>query len=202
MCRLSTLFFVVTFLYFIPQLSQGATCLENIISVNSTTQGELSSNDCRISDILTASDDSFTDLYTFQVNSSNEVCIALSSSTPNFDPFLRLLNDDLTPIADDDDSGAGINASITTTLPAGSYKILANTATNIAQTGNYTLTLNVVSQPIENTRLINIATRGFVGTEDSVLIAYNNNWQEHPDAGKIPTSLMPTEDAERLYTKN
>ena len=151
-----------------PQFSHAATCVENTISANSSTDGALSTDDCRISDVLTSIDSSFTDLYVFQLTSSTEVSINLSSS--DFDSFLRLLSDDLTPITEDDDSGTDFNAAITTTLEAGTYKVLANSATNTAQTGAYTLTLSATGQTVENTRLINIATRGFVGTGDNVLI--------------------------------
>lgn len=151
-----------------PHASRAATCVENTIGSNSSTQGALSSDDCRISDVLSSNDDSFTDLYVFQLSSSADVSINLTSS--GFDSFLRLLNADLSPIAEDDDSGSDFNASITATLAAGTYKILANSATNAAQTGTYTLMLSVAGQTVENTRLINIATRGFVGAGDNVLI--------------------------------
>ncbi|MFT5209557.1 MAG: hypothetical protein ACI9CE_001279 [Flavobacterium sp.] len=53
------------------------------------------------------------------------------------------------------------------------------------------------------TRLINIATREFVGTlfSGATIINSNNDWQEHADAGKIPTNLIPTEDAEAVLYK-
>jgi len=128
----------------------------------------LSSSDCRVSDILPFNDDSFTDLYVFSLSTSAELTINLAST--DFDSFLRLLSDQSEVLLEDDDSGSNFDATITTTLAAGNYKILTNSATNQEQTGAYTLTLTTSNQPQDATRLINIATRGMVGSGDNVLI--------------------------------
>jgi hypothetical protein len=54
----------------------------------------------------------------------------MSSST--IDSFLRLLQSDLTLINQDDGSGNQFDAAITSQLNAGTYMLLANSATSSA----------------------------------------------------------------------
>jgi uncharacterized Zn-binding protein involved in type VI secretion len=132
---------------------------------------------------------------------------------------------------------------IVTTLAPGAYTAIVNGING--EEGIGLIEVFEMSNTGE-TRLINIATRGFVGTGDSVLIAglvisgtgtqkvvirakgpslsalgvsgalidpnvtlflgatvidSNNNWQEHANADKIPTNLIPTENKEAALYK-
>ncbi|MFT4633106.1 MAG: hypothetical protein ACI9BC_002126, partial [Crocinitomicaceae bacterium] len=133
-----------------------------------TFNGALNDSDCGISDVLPINDNSRVDQYRFTTTSNGAVTIGMNSTT--LDASLRLYSDDLAnSLAEDDDSGSGFNALLTTTLDVGTYRILANSATVATQTGSYTLTLNA-STGATSSRLINIATRGRIGIDDAVLI--------------------------------
>ena len=164
---------VATFAIFWTGSLLAAECQVTSIAVNQTTSGFLSDNDCQISDVLNSIDSSRVDVFRFTISVAGNITINLDST--EFDPFLRLLADDLSPIAQDDDSGNGFNAAISTQLDAGSYRILANSATSTSETGSYTLTTTgpagTTPEPtLEASKLINISTRAFVGTGDSVTI--------------------------------
>ena len=164
-----------SFFLFGANLATAAACDATAISPNQTLEGTLSDTDCRVGEILNSSDNSRVDVFELTLGTSGDVAITLSST--EFDPFLRLLASDLSPIAEDDDSGAGFNAAISTTLDAGQYTILANSATSTTETGSYTLTTSgpttgpTTPGPTEQaSRLINIATRAFVDRGDGVTI--------------------------------
>lgn len=120
--------------------SYGAECSTSVLPLNTTTSGSLSSSDCTVNDVLGNGDGSFSDKYNFSLVSSSDVRISMSSAT--LDSFLRLLNADETVIAQDDDSGSGFDATINASLGAGSYFVLANSATNVAVTGDYAIVVS------------------------------------------------------------
>jgi hypothetical protein len=204
-----------------------------------TFNGALNDSDCGISDVLPINDNSRVDQYRFTTTSNGAVTIGMNSTT--LDASLRLYSDDLAnSLAEDDDSGSGFNALLTTTLDVGTYRILANSATVATQTGSYTLTLNA-STGATSSRLINIATRGRIGIDDAVLIGgliidgtapktviiraigpslanfnvagvladpqlqlfsgstpidNNDDWRQHPRAAELPTKLQPSLEQE------
>jgi hypothetical protein len=110
-----------------------------VLNANTTVSGALQSGDCRISDVLSGGDSSLVDQYQFTLSASAEVTISMTSSS--FDTFLRLTDANLGALSQDDDSGTGFNAEISTTLNAGTYFIFANSATNTEESGSYSLTL-------------------------------------------------------------
>lgn len=82
-------------------------------------------------------DNSFFDLYTFEGKGGQRIQIDMSSQ--EVDSFLILIAPDGTEVAQDDDSGGGANARISTTLPAdGAYLLMANSY-EAGQAGNYSL---------------------------------------------------------------
>lgn len=152
-------------------LLSAAECAVETISPNQTVSGALSDSDCQISDILNSTDNSRVDVYQMTLTEGGSVKINLDAT--DFDPFLRLLTESLSPITEDDDSGTGFNAEISTQLDAGTYRILVNSATSTTETGSYSLTTTgpAGSTPTPtDSRLINIATRAFVDTGDGVAI--------------------------------
>ena len=204
-----------------------------------TFNGALDDSDCGVGDVLPIMDNSRVDQYRFTTSNSGAVTIGMDSTT--LDANLILYSDDLaTNLAEDDDSGSGFNALLSTTLDAGTYRILANSATVAAQTGSYTLTLSANTTAAAS-RLINIATRGRVGIGDAVLIGgliiqgnapktviiraigpslanfdvagvlsdpqlqlfsgstpidNNDDWRQHPRAAELPTRLQPSLEQE------
>ena len=133
------LFFLVGFVRL-----EAATCDLNSLSLNVSVSGALASEDCQVGDLLANSDTSLVDQYQFTLTEQTEITISMMSA--DFDSFLHLTSDALVVLAEDDDSGAGFDASIVETLDAGTYRVLANSATSSAQVGNYTL---VVSSSID-----------------------------------------------------
>ncbi|MFN3235535.1 MAG: PPC domain-containing protein [Pseudomonadales bacterium] len=117
-----------------------AECPASILPLNTLVSGSLASTDCTVNDVLGNGDASFADRYTFSIATSGPVSVAMSSST--LDSFLRLLSADGTVLAQDDDSGSGFDARISAELNAGSYAVLANSATNTAETGAYTIVVS------------------------------------------------------------
>ena len=220
-----------------------ADCDGSPISQNETINSSLEPNDCVIDNILNNGDQSLVDVYTANFSSSASVTAKLESS--EFDPFLQILDSNGTVMAQDDDSGQGFNAEISTTLGTGSYRFLVNSATSASQTGAYSFTL--ASQSTETTRLINIATRARIGKGDNVLIGglviggsdkkkvvvraigptlrnfgvpgtladpvmqvfsgpnlidSNDDWSEHPNVHSIPENLQPASHLEAaIYTE-
>jgi hypothetical protein len=123
-----------------------ADCAVSILPLNTTVNGELSTSDCRVNDVLGNSDNSFADRYQFTLATADTVTVTMSSST--IDSFLRLLRSDLSVIDQDDDSGNQFDASITSQLSGGTYTVLANSATSSAETGAYTIVVTASSAPI------------------------------------------------------
>jgi hypothetical protein len=76
-------------------------------------------------------------MYTFTLQEAGEVELTLDS---NIDNYLYLLGSDYKVLVEDNDSGEGTNASVTQTLSAGTYYLVA--ATNEPdEVGDYTLSL-------------------------------------------------------------
>ena len=104
------------------------------ITVDQSVNGELTSADCRLDD------GSYADFYSYTGSAGQSVTITLNSSS--FDAYTGIADETGTFVVEDDDSGDGTNARLTTTLPAdGLYIILANSALP-NQFGGYSLIFN------------------------------------------------------------
>jgi hypothetical protein len=107
------------------------------MSCGQTKSGSLSVSDC------TLGDGSYADLFAFQGNAGDSVTIDLAA--PAFDAYLILWNPSGSKVAEDDDSGIGLNSQITFTLTStGTWYIGAN-ALSVGSTGSYTLSLHCAS---------------------------------------------------------
>ena len=123
------------------------------IEPDDTISGSLASSDCTIVRLFPSEtgDQSLLDQYEVTLPTAGELTVTMRST--DFDAFLILFDSPPTipPIAEDDDSGGGLDAMITADLAAGTYLIVANSATLTAVTGPYTLTTSfrpVVWSPV------------------------------------------------------
>lgn len=93
---------------------------------------------------------SYLDRYELSVASRATVRMDLTSSV--LDPFLAVADSKGTLVAQDDDSGVGLNAHIDVTLDPGQYVVMANAQPN--QTGAYRLDVAVAVDPCAVSRTI------------------------------------------------
>jgi hypothetical protein len=102
--------------------------------------GTFSVGDCTVAQIgFDGTDQTFIDQYRVSLPSGGTLTISLDSI--DVDPFVAVLEEDLTVVATDDDSGGNFNALISDLLLApGDYLIAANHFSD-GVTGDYTLTL-------------------------------------------------------------
>ncbi len=111
------------------------------IDADAVVQGSLANTDCSVARLFPSEtgDNSLLDQYIVTLPADGELTIRMESAA--FDAFLALFDDEVTPppIAEDDDGGGGLDALIVIELDAGSYVIIANSATVTAVTGAYTL---------------------------------------------------------------
>jgi hypothetical protein len=104
------------------------------MSIGQTVGGALNPTDCRLDD------GSYADFYAFSGTQGQQIRIFMNSSS--IDSYLGVANESGSFILEDDDSGGGLSALITATLPeTGVYIILANSALP-NQFGGYTLSLS------------------------------------------------------------
>ena len=93
--------------------------------------GELGGSDCRLTD------NTFFDFYSFTIAQQQQVTFSMSSNT--MDSYLLAVNDKDEIIAyNDDATGNTLNSTMRVILPAGTYRIAANTR-GANQTGLYTM---------------------------------------------------------------
>jgi hypothetical protein len=136
------------------------------IAIGTSVTGTLT-----MADPVLPSDQSHYKLFTFMGSAGQRVQIDLMSS--DFDSYLSLRNQSGQEIAHDDDSGGGLNARITWTLPyTGAYQILANTL-RANQFGSFTLSIfgsgspgQVTSQPVVTS--LQLVTTGTIGLNQQV----------------------------------
>lgn len=81
--------------------SAAADCPAVVLPLNTVVSGDLSLEDCTVDEVLGNGDQSLADLYMITLSSSATATISMSSSS--FDSFLRLHDEALTVIAQDDD---------------------------------------------------------------------------------------------------
>jgi hypothetical protein len=82
-------------------------------------------------------DSTFADVYQVTLTASGTLDVRLNSAA--FDAYLVLLDAKGAVVTQDDDSGGGTNARMTTPLPAGSYYIVAKPFGDYTSGGAYTL---------------------------------------------------------------
>ncbi len=108
-----------------------------------TIQGELTTSDRRVLDILgRGGDRTYADEYRITIRQPGTLTINLESG--DFDPYLYLLDAKNQVVASDNNSGGGTNARIRQEVTPGVYTILAN-AFNVS-TGRYSLRADFTPQ--------------------------------------------------------
>lgn len=165
--RLTLLLLLLVAVATTPVTQAASACDAVPLAPDASVNGSLEATDCLASEILGGTDESFVDIYAVTLTVAGQLTVTLNSD--DLDAFGIVLEaTGLARIADDDDSGGGLNARLVLTLEAGDYLVLANTATSVAETGSYVLTLS--HQASTASRLSNISTRGPVRTGDEVMI--------------------------------
>ncbi len=138
--------------------------------------GQLSSGDCTIKELVGGgTDTSLADVYEFELLQSTSIVLSMQSSA--VDSALVLMDAKSAVIAQSGEMGGSCHSQIRTTLPAGTYAVLANTFTDSSSpafnstcknVGAYGLTMNYTStEPLALGRpasfLGGTATAGFYG---------------------------------------
>jgi hypothetical protein len=122
----------------IEAISPGAKSLENVVSRGQAANGSLETTDAQLTD------GSHYDIWYYDGAAGQNITVHQVST--EFDTYLglaRLVGDQIEFLAEDDDSGEGLNAQLSFTLPAaGTYFIVANSYVPGA-TGAYTLRTDV-----------------------------------------------------------
>jgi uncharacterized protein YjdB len=118
-----------------------------VITLPSTTAGSLSTASCPLVD------KSYEDRY--EVNLTTRTTIAVGMTSTAIDPLLLVVNAADSVLANDDDSGAGLNAALEVLLEPGKYFILARGYPN--QTGAYSLDVRTRVDPCAVTNTITSA---------------------------------------------
>lgn len=118
---------------------QGKGCAVQAIGVGAAVDGVLSASDC-----LSSDGPYYTDVYAFNGLAGQNIAISLTASS--FDPFVLLIGPSGKVIAEDDDSGPGLNARIPaaglrTLTVSGGYRIEVSTF-RMRATGAYSLRLD------------------------------------------------------------
>jgi len=113
------------------------------IQPDSVTQGSLATTDCSVVRLFPTEtgDQSLLDQYLLTLVSAGELTVRLESA--EFDAYLAVFDTNPpsgAPIYEDDDGGGNLDSLLVMQLGAGTYVIVANSATITAVTGTYTLT--------------------------------------------------------------
>ena len=115
-----------------------------------SSSGSLSSGDCKVQELTVGgSDDSYIDLYQFEVSQPSQFEFSASSDT--LDTVLLLATSDLEYLAVETGSSDNCNSTLTQTLEAGSYFLMVNTFdipvnADCGVFGDYSLTVNFSTQ--------------------------------------------------------
>lgn len=137
--------------------------------------------------------------YTFDGAAGDTVTIELNSN--EFDPLVRLIGPDSVQLTEDDDSGGGIQARISSyELPAaGTYTILVDSFRGVDPNrivlGEYTLTLTLVPAPVEPTSVPTLEPTPAPTTEPTVeptTEATPEPTTESAAPEATPTPVLPT----------
>ncbi len=152
-----------------------SNCQVNTLSFG-TVGGQLSTGDCTIKELVGGgSDTSLADVYEFELLQLTSIVLNMQSSA--VDSALVLMDAKSAVIAQSGEMGGSCHSQIRTTLPAGTYAVLANTFVEVGTpivnplckyTGPYSLTMSYTSTaPLALGRpasfLGGTATAGFFG---------------------------------------
>ncbi|HBB35334.1 MAG TPA: serine protease [Cyanobacteria bacterium UBA8803] len=135
-------------------------------------------------------DNSFFDLYAFQGRAGQRLQIDMTSR--DIDSYLILLDPNGNDLAQDDDSGGGMNARIAITLPAdGTYLLIANSY-QAGQAGPYNLRVQATAagggDSASRDRII-LRQEGILGPGASVLPSDGSLFKVHTFEGRAGQSL-------------
>ena len=125
-----------------------ANCTVRVLSYGQTTDA-LTAGDCTVDELtLGNSDDSFIDVYSFELVESTTIQFEMAST--GLDSVLILADSKLQYLGFDDKQSGSCSSSLSQTLDPGSYLILANTFDEPVQeacggTGSYELTVTFSS---------------------------------------------------------
>lgn len=112
--------------------------------------GALANGDCTIRRMLGSPDDSFVDVYQFELRQITTVTLRMTS--PTLDSVLVLMGSNSEVLQIDDDGGQGCDARISRILQPGTYAVLANTFVSDTNCGSnlgaYSISANYVSMAL------------------------------------------------------
>lgn len=146
----------------------------------------LSAHDCTVAELTVGgTDTSFIDLYEFELEESTTLSFTMNSA--ELDSVLIVADRDLRYLAFDDKTSDLCNSSLTTTLPRGSYFLMANTfvepiKAECGNTGIYSLQANFVSQQLQPLgRPVSLqgtpfAAKFFGGVSDDIGQSFGNSF--------------------------
>ncbi len=125
-------------------------CLVRDLPANATRSESLMTGDCRVQDLFGGNDTSFVDVYRLRLTKTTTLDFAMSSS--ELDSVLILANANFGNLEIFDDTNGQCDARFRKTLPAGEYRVLANTYVTPAKctgnTGGYNLTISDSGMPV------------------------------------------------------
>jgi hypothetical protein len=125
------------------------SCLVRDVSANATRSETLTNGDCRVRDIFGGTDTSFIDVYRLRLTKTTTLDFTMSSS--ELDSVLILSNANFENIEVFDDTNGQCDARFSKTLPAGEYRLMANTYVTpekcAGNTGGYSLTVSDSGMP-------------------------------------------------------
>lgn len=131
--------------------SGSGACVVRTLAPGAVYNNSLNASDCRVLDLFSSSQDtSFVDVYRLELAKETDLDILMHSG--ELDAVLILTDANLGGIEIHDDSDGQCDAHIRKRLPAGEYRILANTYDNpvkcAGNTGNYSLTISDSGLPL------------------------------------------------------
>lgn len=126
------------------------SCLVRDLSTNASRRESLNTGDCRVRDIFGGSDTSFIDVYRLRLAKTTTLDFAMSSG--ELDSVLILANASFGDLEIFDDTNGQCDARFRKTLPAGEYRLMANTYVTpekcVGNTGSYSLTVSDAGLPL------------------------------------------------------
>ncbi len=168
------------------------------IAINGApVNGQLDSN----SNIL-ESDRSFFDAYTFEVQQGQRIAVDMESS--DLDAYLILIDPNGRDIAQDDNSGGGTNARLSTAVPlSGRYTVLANSHSP-GETGRYQLRVaagnTAAPSPRPQPSGLLLQESGALSQNSSVLPSDGSLYEEHFFEGQAGQSVTITMESNEFDT--
>lgn len=128
-------------------------CAIRDVATNAMRSESLNTGDCRVRDLYGGNDTSFVDVYRLRLTKATTLDFAMSSS--ELDSVLILTNANLGSPEIFDDTNGQCDARFRKTLPAGEYRLLANTYVTpqkcVGNTGGYSLTISDSGMPLLGT---------------------------------------------------